>query len=172
MSSAEMKYDRNFKQPKSLSNQNLQKIIRFYLLECPVEGKSRRGKTFQEYGFRGSSSFSRLKAALLNSATTSLRKHYYPCKKEELSASFELCDVLGYPDEYCVFLKSDEKSVVRSMFSAIRNALAHGSFNVNSYKGTRVYFFSNYKDYEKARIVLHETTLLSWISIITAGRID
>ena len=164
-----MKHDRSFKQPKSLSNTNLQKIIRFYLLECPVEGKSCRGKTFEEYGFRGPSSFSKLKVELLNSATTNLRQHYYPCKKEELSAGFKFCDVLSYPDEYCVFLKSDEKSVIRSMFSAIRNALAHGSFNVNSYKGTRVYFFSNYKDYEKARIVLHETTLISWIGIIQLG---
>lgn len=166
-----MKYDRSYKQPKSLSNSDLQKIIRFYLLECPVEGKSRRGKTFQEYGYIGSSSFSRLKARLLNSATTSLRNNYYPCKKEALSMYFELCDSIGYPDEYCVFLKSDEKSVVRSMFSAIRNALAHGSFNVKSYKGTRIYFFSNYKDFEKARIILHEATLLSWISIIKSGRI-
>ena len=52
------------------------------------------------------------------------------------------------------------------MFSAIRNAFAHGSFNVKSYNRTRIFFFSNYKEYEKARIVLHEATLLSWIRII------
>ena len=161
-----MKYDQSYKQPQSLSNSNLQKIIQFYLLECPVEGKSRRGKTFQEYGYKGSASFSRLKNKLLESATKSLRRNYYPCKKDELSDCFKKCEQVVFPDEYCAFLKSDEKSIVRSMFSAIRNALAHGSFNVKSYNGKRIYYFSNYKGYEKARIVLYENTLLSWIKTI------
>lgn len=167
-----MKYDRSYKSPKSLSNSNLQKIVQFYLIECPVEGKSFKGKTFQEYGYCGSLAFSKLKTKLLDAATKSLKSNYYPCKKEELLSYFEKCETIFSPDEYCVFLKSDEKSVVRSMFSAIRNALAHGSFNVKSYNKTRIYFFSNQKEYEKARIILHETTLLSWISIIKAGRIS
>lgn len=165
-----MRYDRSYNIPRSLSNSNLQKIIQFYLIECPVEGKSFKGKNFQEYGYCGSPAFSKLKKKLLDVATKSLKSNYYPCKKEELLGCFEKCETICYPDEYCVFLKSDEKSVVRSMFSAIRNALAHGSFNVKSYSKTRIYFFSNQKEYEKARIILHETTLLSWISIIEAGR--
>lgn len=71
----------------------------------------------------------------------------------------------AFPDTY-VFLKNDEKKVISSLFSAIRNALAHGSFNVKRYEKTRIYYFSNYKGYEKARIVLYEDTLLSWIDII------
>ena len=161
-----MKYDMSYDSPKSLANKNLQKIMQFYLLECPVEGKSHRGKTFHEYGYKGAPSFSKLKSELLKSATTSLRQNYYPCKKEDLQEIFKKCKKIGYPDEYCVFLKSDEKSVVRSMFSAIRNAFAHGSFNVKEYKGTRIYYFSNYNDYEKARIILHEETLLSWIRVV------
>lgn len=161
-----MKYDQSYKYPTNLSNRNLQKIIQFYLLECPVEGKSHRGKTFREYGYIGASSFSKLKNKLIDSATPSLRQNYFPCKKEELNDSFKKCEKIYYPNEYCSFLKSDEKSVLRSMFSAIRNAFAHGSFNVKSYNRTRIFFFSNYKEYEKARIVLHEATLLSWIRII------
>lgn len=164
-----MKYDQSYEHPKNLSNRNLQKIIQFYLLECPVEGKSHRGKTFSEYGYIGAPSFSKLKKKLLDSATPSLRDNYFPCKKEELHDSFAKCEKISYPNEYCSFLKSDEKSVLRSMFSAIRNALAHGSFNVKSYKGTPIFFFSNFKDYEKARIILYETTLLEWIRIIKNG---
>ena len=161
-----MKYDQSYKYPAKLSNKDLQSIILFYLLECPVEGKSQRGKTFKEYGYIGSPSFSRLKKRLFNSATLSLRNNYYPCAKEELKNFLKKCEGINYPEEYCCFLKSYENSVIRSMFSAIRNALAHGSFNVRSYKGKRIYFFSNYKEYEKARIVLYEATLLSWIKII------
>lgn len=161
-----MKYDQSYKFPTNLSNKNLQRIILFYLIECPVEGKSQRGKTFREYGYIGSPSFSSLKKNLFSLATPSLRSNYHPCKKEELNDCFKNCEGISYPDEYCCFLKTYENSVIRSMFSAIRNALAHGSFNVKSYKGKRIYYFSNFKEYEKARIVLHEETLLSWIRII------
>ena len=73
-----MKYDRSFKCPESLSDRNLQKILFFYLLECPVEGKSYRGKTFTDFGYHGSSAFSKLKKNLLDAATDSLRRNYYP----------------------------------------------------------------------------------------------
>ena len=68
-----------------------------------------------------------------------------------------------------MFLKTDEKTVIQSLFSAIRNALAHGSFNVKIYKGVRVYFLSNYNKYLKAEIVLQENTLLKWIDIVKEG---
>ena len=32
-----------------MSNKNLQRIIKFYLFECPVKGKSVRGKKFEDY---------------------------------------------------------------------------------------------------------------------------
>ena len=159
-------YCTDFIEPSSISNKNLQRIFQFYLLECPVEGKSWRGKSFKQLGYIGVCSFSKLKKQLLQSATPSLEKNYMPSKKEELPSNFKKCEDITYPDEYCAFLKSDEKAVISSLFSAIRNALAHGSFNVKSYKRTRIYYFYNCDKYEKAKIVLHENTLLSWIDII------
>lgn len=161
-----IKYCTDFIEPSSISNKKLQRIIQFYLFECPVEGKSQRGKDFNQLGYNGSPSFSRLKKHLLEAATPSLKKNYMPSKKEELPSNFKKCEAITYPYEYCVFLKTDEKKVISSLFSAIRNALAHGSFNVKRYEKTRIYYFSNYKGYEKARIVLYEDTLLSWIDII------
>ena len=73
------------------------------------------------------------------------------------------------PNEYCVFLKQDEKTVMQSLFSAIRNAFAHGSFNVKTYNGVKIYYFENFNGYLKAEIVLHEETLLAWIPILEAG---
>lgn len=166
MKKKKIEYKTNFSEPRNISNSNLQKILQFYLLECPVEGKSKRGKTFKELGYSGRKSFGNLKNEMLKCATPSLSNNYIPCKKDELQDNFKKCEKLSYPDEYCVFLKSDERTTIRSLFSAIRNALAHGSFNVNSYYQTRIYYFSNFKNYEKARIVLHEETLLSWIKII------
>lgn len=162
------KYDTKFTLPHGLSNNKLREIIWFYLFECPVEEVSHRGKTFEEYGFKGAPSFNSLKKALLKSATKSLSKSYFPSKEKELKTNLKKCESINYPDEYCVFLIHGRK-VIRSLFSAIRNALAHGSFNVKSYEKTRIYFFSNYDGYEKARIVLYEDTLLAWIKIIQKG---
>lgn len=160
----DIKYYTVFDIPKSISNLNLQRIIQFYLFECPVEGKSQRGKIFKDYGYVGSPSFGKLKKTLLDSGTLSLPKNYYPSKKDKLNENFKKCESIVYPDEYCVFLKNDNE--ICSLFSAIRNSFAHGSFNVKSYNKKRIYYFSNFKKYEKARIILHESTLLSWIKII------
>ena len=98
-----------------------------------------------------------------------MRDNYYPCSKDELNAKFQEVSKICPIDEYCVFLKNSEDTVMQSFFSAIRNALAHGSFTVKSYKNTRIYFFANYHNYLKAEIVLHERTLLSWIDIVKNG---
>ena len=160
-----IRYKYFFDTPTSLSDKNLQKIIQFYLIECPVEGKSHRGLKFKDYGYVGASSFSKLRKNLLATSSRSLKKNYFPSKKDELIENFKKTESIHFPEEYCVFLKSDENSVIRSMFSAIRNAFAHGSFNVKSYEKQKIYYFSNFDKYQKAKIVLKEETLLSWIKI-------
>lgn len=54
-------YYQKFDIPESIKNENLQKILKFYLLECPVPGVNSRGKDFEDYGFRGSAAFGKLK---------------------------------------------------------------------------------------------------------------
>ena len=164
-------YNKNYNNEIVLSNKALQKIIIFFLFQCPVKGVSFRGRSFDQYGFHGSSDFSKLKRALLNAADSSLHKNYYPCKKDEHPEKFKLTEDIDPPDEYCVFLKSSEHRVIESLFSAIRNAIAHGSFNVKEYKRVRIYYFCNFKTYKKAEIVLRESTLLQWIKIIQSKEI-
>ena len=77
-------------------------------------------------------------------------------------------------EEYCIFLKHDEKTVMQSLFSAIRNSFAHGSLAIQSYKdgngnSVKIYFFCNYNEYLKAEIILQEQTLLNLIDIIKSG---
>ena len=63
---------------------------------------------------------------------------------------------------------------MQSLFSAIRNSFAHGSFAVqrykdNSGKNIQIFFFSNFDGYLKAELVLQEETLLRWIDIVNSG---
>ena len=79
---------KRFNKTVSLNNNNLRKIITFYLLECPVEGKNNNDiKVFKDYGFKGQSSFAKLKKDLVNSSIN-LKENYYPSKKSELDHFF------------------------------------------------------------------------------------
>ena len=61
---------------------------------------------------------------------------------------------------------------MESLYSAIRNALAHGSFLMKKRRGTNMYFFANYDGYLKAVIQLKEETLLNWISLFQSNPED
>lgn len=162
-------YYKKFDKAIKLNSKNFQKILDFYLFSCPTPEKSVRAKTFEQLGWSGQKQFAQLKTLLISSASNSLKDNYYPCKKDELKEKFSVVSNVHPVDEYCVFLKNDEKAVLQSLFSAIRNALAHGSFSVQTYKKVRVYFFANHHKYLKAEIVLQENTLLAWIEILKRG---
>lgn len=164
-----MEYEKKCSTDIKLNDPNFQKILNFYLFECPTSGKSVRSKTFDYYGWKGSSKFSKLKNKMLKAASDSLKSNYYPCKKEDLEERFHRVKSVKPTDEYCVFLKHCEKSVMQSLYAAIRNAFAHGSFSVKKYLGIKIYFLSNYEKYLKAEIILQENTLLKWIDIVRNG---
>ncbi len=166
MANKRLSYTKSFSNNLTLSNRNLQKILKFYLFECPVPGVSVRGKKFKDFGISGNAAFSRLKKSMLSTATGSLRGYYKPSTKSELQTNIDFMKFVAPPNEYCVFLKNDDKTVMQSLFKAIRNAFAHGAFLVKSYGGERIYYLENYDKYLKATIVLHETTLLNWIKCI------
>ena len=162
-------YYKHFDKPSTITDRRLLRILDFYLFNCPVDGVSFRGKKFSDYGFKGNTAFSSLKKQLLKDASPSLSNNYKPCKKSELNNAYSSIEGVSPPDEYCVFLKNDERRVMHSLFAAIRNSFAHGSYNVKSYSGIRIYFLINFKNYKKAQIVLQEDTLLRWIETVSSG---
>ncbi len=168
------KYYKKFDKKYPITDKNFQKILSFFLFECPTPGTSQRAKNFSQLGWRGTKQFANLKKRLLDAATPSLKSHYHPCEKKELQQKFELVKTVTPVDEYCVFLKNGEKTVMQSLFSAIRNAFAHGSFAIQNLKNVdgervRIYFFCNYHEYLKAELILQERTLLNWIEIVKSG---
>lgn len=152
-----------------IKDRKLLKILEFYLFECPVEGKSYRGKTFSQLGWSGHK-LKTLKSELLRVSSSNLKKRYHPVIKDQLEEFFikyQLLDGKKIEDETIVFLKWDEKRIMESLFSAIRNAFAHGSFKV--VKGpnkTKKYYLMNHDKYIKAILIINEETLLNWITVI------
>lgn len=160
--------DEKFNETIPLSSSNFRKILEFYLFGCPVEGTSVRADTFAQRGWR-KEWYSTLKSHMLKKATPDLRNHYHPCAKKDLEKHFSRMEDLPETAEFCVFLKRDEKKVMDSLYGAIRNALAHGSFTRKKVKKKYVYFFANYDEYLKAQIRLYESTLLEWIKLVNSN---
>ena len=160
-----------FKEGIPLTSRKFHRILDFYLFHCPVDGTSARATTFEQQGWKGTL-FSTLKREMLARASASLKSNYYPCTKAELEEKYVVVESLNSTDEYCVFLKHDSNRVMESLYSAIRNALAHGSFLMKKRRGTNMYFFANYDGYLKAVIQLKEETLLNWISLFQSNPED
>lgn len=148
-----------------LGNSMTAKILKTFLFECPVPGVSVRGQNFDDLGWKGHY-FSSLKAELLFCGSAHLRKNYKPVKKDQLLETFSQYAVTPTPDEYCVFMFNDEKRVIESLFRAIRNSFAHGSFQVTTANGRTTYYMENYDNYLKARLNLNEETLINWIQVL------
>ena len=147
-----------------ISSRKFHRILDFYLFHCPVEGTSVRATTFAQQGWRGTL-FSTLKREMIANSSPTLKDNYFPCSKAELEGKYDEVEKSNSTDEYCVFLKHDSNRVMESLYSAIRNALVHGSFLMKKRKGINMYFFANYDGYLKAMIQLREGTLLNWIDI-------
>ena len=123
-----MKLKNKFDTTIKLNDSKVQRIITFYLFECPVEGKNNNDiKVFKDYGFSGIKSFSNLKKDMMENSIN-LKEGYHPCCKEQLESYFARIDSFLDNQEFAIFLKTDEKTVIQSLFSAIRNAIAHNTF--------------------------------------------
>lgn len=161
----------DYKTKIPIGSKNFQEILEFYLFEDPSK-TGNRCVPLDAYGWINSRRIGLLKQKLIKAASDDFENHYHPGKKSDLPNLYA-GEINAKPiEEYCVFLKNDSGEI-RSLFSAIRNALAHGEFDVREYtrerKKTRIYFFCNHDGYEKARLVLREETLLEWIRAIQAG---
>lgn len=168
------KYKKTYENKIPSTNPAFQKIINFYLFECPAENRSARGKTLAEYGWKKRWPLETLKKKLIEASVGNLDHLFFSGSPCDLSQKFKEAEKLSPCNEYCVFLSNEAKSTMQSLFAAIRNSFAHGSFAVRRYKDEygkyqRMYFLCNYDGYCKAEIVLNEKTLLSWIKIIKSG---
>ena len=143
-------------------DENFQKIVQFYLFETPIEGASHRGKTFKDMGWTGSSRYQMLER-LLKSAS-GMNDDHWNILESQSEVRKQSKDVAQDRQ----FIYSDQsKGRVPTFIYSIRNAFAHGSFDILEIKGERHYFFENeYRGNLRTRMLLSERTLLEWIKII------
>lgn len=156
-----------------LHDENFRKIVIFFVFECPVQFKdgkrvSARAKTFEDCSI-----VENQLTLLLNQLKRKIEHKdcYRCCKNSEELETFEANCRSKYPKEAHVevvsFINNPELYTTRTLFYAIRNAIAHGSFSIVEAKnGERFYYFETSKNTVlKARMCFREKTLLQWIDI-------
>lgn len=164
----------------SLSETNFQKIVDFYLFNCPCEiekGAKKKGtKTYIKVSMRASTlrmqgwtggHLNTLLAAMKQTSSNHLE--YCPLEggKNIINETANIEKSTSMSDkhfEMIVFAKRSDMNMTSAIFYYIRNALAHGSFSVISDKTRKIYYLESTKDgIVKAQIRLNEETLLKWI---------
>lgn len=152
------------------------KIIQFYLFETPATNASCRSKSFQDYGWAGSGFVETLKSQLFKS--TIGNDNYEPVGLESLQeklAEHDMLNQINFAKEIAVFYDREESDTqFMSMFVSLRNAFAHGAFDIIYDNEIPYYILENREPQTneiRARFILKEATLLQWIDII-AKNID
>lgn len=171
-------WDKGTKIP--LKDPNFQRILEFYLFNCPSEtekGSNKKGTkkyvkvskcatTLRAQGWTGR--FLRTLLAAMKH-TTSGHLEYYTFKTDvnldnEVRKIEKEVPLLDINFEMIVMTERSDMSKTSAIFYYIRNAFAHGSFSVIEEKGRKIYYLESAKgDLIKARIRLREDTLLKWI---------
>jgi len=146
-------------QPISYTS-NFKKIITYYLFESPIEDTSARGTLLSEYGWKGSSRLTML-LRLMQAVADIDDPNWIICSRNEVKTNAS-----HFPSEQIHMVCNNDKGKAKSIIYAVRNAFAHGSFNVKKINGKIVYIFENHnKGMLCAEITVTENTLLNWIKL-------
>lgn len=146
-------------------NPNFIKILDFYLFNCPVyfpkmkKVVSHRATIFEKTVWKDN----------LTTLLSEMKRNiaYQPVKSnddvEVIRSQFD------GNEQYIVFIENTELKITRSIFYAIRNSFAHGSFSVVNNSGKPIYYLESSKDgIIKSQIKLYESTLLKWIDLFNS----
>lgn len=163
-----------------MNSRSFQKIIKFYLFECPVRLRkpipkkdrdsndpqakykflfkkvSKRGVTFDERGLDGAA-LNTLRAAMKRATGVTLK-----AVDDADSVSNIAADLEG--SEYIVIKRNESNfSITEGYFYCIRNAFAHGDFEV---VGKEYILKNEDKGCVKGLARLSEKSLLAWIDLV------
>ena len=154
----------NFTSEYNFKDENFSKIYKFFVIECPCEDVSVRGKSFKKIGCNMNSLNNALKKG-----TSFLEENWIRVNNSDIEQTIKeknIYEKVNMPLEIAIHTNRD-KSKTKGLFYSIRCAFAHGAFSIHKCDGEQYYFLENkYKGKLKGRIVVKEQSLLSWIEIV------
>ena len=162
------------------NSQSFQKIIDFFLFNCPSEIEkgskklgtktykkvSQRATTLRAQGWTGGS-LNTLLASMKHTTSGHLEYRVFETNRDircEVNMIEKTVSLTDSNFEMIVMSERTDMNKTSAIFYYIRNAFAHGSFSVISDSGRTIYYLESAKDSTiKARLRLREDTLMKWI---------
>lgn len=171
-------WDKGTKIP--LADANFQKIIDFYVFNCPCETEngsvakgtktyakvSKRGTTLRAQGWTGGY-LNTLRASMKHTSSGHLEYYSFSERTDVAIEADKVMETANLTDshfEMITFAERSDMTKTSAIFYYVRNAFAHGSFSVLWDNNRKIYYLESAKNGRvKARIRLNENTLLKWI---------
>lgn len=170
---------------KSLNDANIddeiKRIIRFYVVETPVPHISARKKDMTEYGWPADVMKKKnfLETKMLHIAGLQYGKNLFTCsKREEEKEMFNQAELgemfFEKISENRIAMICNRKNIIGELLRHIRNAFAHCRVEIMKADETEFVVLENGQEsggrFEvKARMVLQKKTLIEWIDFIEKG---
>lgn len=170
----------NWLAPEEFNDNDLFRIVIFFVFHSPCPKTSAMGKSLKEYGWNTPWQKPYWLNKQLKQASTNVNLLFSSNSYDNLEIALTKASLLNdFPsalekERICIY--DGQHNQFMSVFYHIRNSLAHGRMNMIHKNGECVFVFedvvSNSKSEQaklSARMILKKQTLLSWIDIIEAG---
>lgn len=174
--------------PASYNDENLMRIIMFYVINTPCEDLSSRSIPVSSYGWGGNVwKNGKLKRELFDIANLKAGDNFISVKKidEMKRACIDAKMTKDFhkkrSEERIVIYKPSRYNEFLAICYHIRNSLAHGRLAMYPIGNSEDIMFAledgvkvkyDNKFQVRARMILKKSTLLKWIEIIEKGRLD
>ena len=158
---------------------DLKKIIIFFVFHTPVVGVSVRGEKLAHFGWgvddkQKLNDFNKLKKRLIDFSTMDKKSFTFVTNDNDMEQALKDNDLLtNFPSqlnkERLTFKKRD--GTIGNMLRRLRNAFAHGRLCFHEINGEIVVVLEDIDQNRvvTGRMILKKTTLLRWIDIIQKG---
>jgi hypothetical protein len=154
-------------------------VLSRFLLRTPCPGLSTQHIPLQHYGWNNPWGKPEYLNRKLKDASSNLALLFSAAGNNDMKQALSKACLLekfgSCHDEEAIAFSDNKKNQFLSVFGHIRNAIAHGRFTISDTDAGRKYLFEDIAQKNKhghpisARMVLRESTLLSWIEIIELG---
>lgn len=142
-------------------------LYKQFVLNCPVEIVSNRGKDFSSLGWKNGGFLTLIKEMKKQSGLE--KRSWKWVKDDELHSvlcELDVSDGYTLDREFFAYAKG-QKQMVEGLFYMIRNALAHGSFRYHDTKdGKYLALQTSNKEKLRGRAVVKIETLKKWRSLL------
>lgn len=164
--------------PERFNDEELFKIVIFFVFHSPCTGLSARGRSLSDYGWDTPWKKPFKLNLQLKQAAANYELLFSAEKYEKMESALAKADLKeNFPsnlgkERICVH--NSKKNQFMSVFYHIRNSMAHGRLNMVDVDGECVFIFEDaYRKNDRfrvsARMILRKRTLLNWIELIENG---